>query len=92
MIWNCGLAIGGKLEAQKDLGPKRLEEVLQLSPGREERSELMLCVATIGMHLACRERLKNFSRLSDPPVVRRGAGLSLDALTPGARVLREKGM
>src|ERR1041385_6613994 len=35
--------------------------VLQLSPGSDERSELMLWVATMGMHLACLERLKNFS-------------------------------
>ena len=33
----------------------------QLSPGSADRSELMLCVATIGMHFGCRERLKNFS-------------------------------
>ena len=35
--------------------------VRQDSPGKVERSELMLWVATIGMHLACRESAKNFS-------------------------------
>ena len=33
----------------------------QVSPGKVERSELMLWVATIGMHLGWRERAKNFS-------------------------------
>ena len=35
--------------------------VRQDSPGKVERRELMLCVATMGMHLAWRERAKNFS-------------------------------
>ena len=33
----------------------------QVSPGKVERSELMLWVATMGMHLGWRERAKNFS-------------------------------
>jgi hypothetical protein len=34
--------------------------VRQLSPGSADFSELMLCVAMIGMHFGWRERLKNF--------------------------------
>src|SRR5437016_13208065 len=35
--------------------------VRQVSPGSVDLSELKLCVATIGMHLGWRDRLKNFS-------------------------------
>src|SRR5260370_7568423 len=35
--------------------------VRQESPGRVDLRELMLCVATMGMHFGWRERLKNFS-------------------------------
>src|SRR5712692_8026435 len=35
--------------------------VRQVSPGCADFNELMLWVATIGMHFDCRERLKNFS-------------------------------
>jgi hypothetical protein len=35
--------------------------VRQVSPGKVERSELMLCVATMGMHLGWRESAKNFA-------------------------------
>src|SRR6266700_861918 len=48
-------------KAKKILVRKVCSKVRQLSPGKLERNELMLCVATMEMHLACRERLKNFS-------------------------------
>ena len=37
------------------------KSVRQVSPGSVDRSELMLCVATIEMHFGWRARLKNFS-------------------------------
>ena len=36
-------------------------KVRHVSPDKVDRSELMLCVATIGIHFACRDRAKNFS-------------------------------
>src|ERR1700692_2398096 len=46
---------------RKILVRKVWRSVRQLSPGSADRSELMLWVATIGMHFGWRERLKNFS-------------------------------
>src|ERR1700686_86959 len=40
---------------------KVCKSVRQVSPGKADLRELMLWVATIGMHFGCRERLKNFS-------------------------------
>src|SRR5581483_8496360 len=47
--------------ARKSLVRKVCKSVRQVSPGKTDFRELMLCVATIGMHLGWRERLKNFS-------------------------------
>ena len=46
---------------RKILVRKVWSSVRQVSPGSVDLSELMLWVATIGMHLGWRERLKNFS-------------------------------
>src|ERR1700692_2054970 len=46
---------------RKILVRKVWRSVRQLSPGSADRSELMLWVATTGMHFGWRERLKNFS-------------------------------
>src|SRR3984893_17462261 len=40
---------------------KVCKSVRQVSPGRADLRELMLWVATIGIHFGWRERLKNFS-------------------------------
>src|SRR6266566_2593230 len=47
--------------ARKIFVRKVCKSVRQVSPGNEDFSELMLCVATIGMHFACRDSLRNFS-------------------------------
>src|SRR5215469_3690434 len=47
--------------ARKILVLKACKRVRQVSPGKDDLSELTLCVATIGMHLGCLERLRNFS-------------------------------
>src|SRR6267154_2825910 len=47
--------------ARKIFVRKVCSKVRHVSPGRVVFNELMLCVATIGMHLACLERVKNFS-------------------------------
>ena len=49
-------------QRQKYVGAECLEQRAPSVSGQsEDLSELMLCVATMGMHLGCRERLKNFS-------------------------------
>src|ERR1700694_4793871 len=47
--------------AKKIFVRKVCSKVRHVSPGRVVFSELMLCVATIGIHFACRARVKNFS-------------------------------
>jgi len=55
------LAEKSSVRARKILVRKVCKSVLQVSPGSTDRSELMLCVATIGIHRGCLDRAKNFS-------------------------------
>src|SRR6267378_6410583 len=59
--WLAVLAEKSSDNERKIFVRKVWRSVRQLSPGSADRSELMLCVAMIGMHLGWRERLKNFS-------------------------------
>jgi len=58
---NAVRALKSSLNARKIFVRDVYNSVRQDSPGKVERRELMGCVATIGMHLACRDSAKNFS-------------------------------
>jgi hypothetical protein len=56
-IW----ALKSSDNARKTFVRSPCNNVRQDSPDKLDRSELMLCVATIGIQRACRAREKNFS-------------------------------
>jgi hypothetical protein len=57
-------ALKSSLNARKILVRNVCNRVRHDSPGKIERRELIDWVATIGMHLACRDSAKNFSSLA----------------------------
>src|SRR5262249_3256469 len=65
------LALKSSLRQRKTFVRKVCSSVRQDSPGSALLSELMLCVATIGMHFDWRDKAKNFSSPdgSDSPTV-----------------------